>query len=98
MNLTLNHIIYITDSSGSQGTSLRMDSQDSTEVEWGSSRQPSISLREWDIPIEDLKIGQKIGSGQFSTGNCKYKNVIPLFGLYNYVIPIFCAMSEIFLS
>ena len=45
-----------------------MDSQDSTEVEWGSSRQPSISLREWDIPIEDLKIGQKIGSGQFSTG------------------------------
>jgi len=47
------------DSSGSQGTSLRMDSQDSTEVEWGSSRQPSISLREWDIPIEDLKIGQK---------------------------------------
>ena len=83
MNLTLNHIIYITDSSGSQGTSLRMDSQDSTEVEWGSSRQPSISLREWDIPIEDLKIGQKIGSGQFSTGNCKYKNVIPLFGLYN---------------
>ena len=93
MNLTLNHIIYFTDSSGSQGTSLRMDSQDSTEVEWGSSRQPSISLREWDIPIEDLKIGQKIGSGQFSTGNCKYKNVIPLFGLYNY-----CAMSEIFLS
>ena len=45
-----------------------MDSQDSTEVEWGSSRQPSISLKEWDIPIEDLKIGPKIGSGQFSTG------------------------------
>merc|ERR1719225_1276377 len=57
----------LSNSSGSQGTSLRMDSQDSTEVEWGSSRQPSISLREWDIPIEDLKIGQKIGSGQFST-------------------------------
>ena len=67
--LTLNRIVHFTDSSGSQGTSLRMDSQDSTEVEWGSSRQPSISLREWDIPIEDLKIGQKIGSGQFSTGN-----------------------------
>ena len=56
------------DSSGSPGTSFRMDSQDSTEVEWGSSRQPSISLKEWDIPIEDLKIGPKIGSGQFSTG------------------------------
>ena len=68
--LNLNRIVHFTDSSGSQGTSLRMDSQDSTEVEWGSSRQPSISLREWDIPIEDLKIGQKIGSGQFSTGNC----------------------------
>jgi kinase suppressor of Ras 2 len=27
----------------------------------------SISLKEWDIPIEDLKIGPKIGSGQFST-------------------------------
>ena len=94
MNLTLNHIIYITDSSGSQGTSLRMDSQDSTEVEWGSSRQPSISLREWDIPIEDLKIGQKIGSGQFSTGNCKYKNVIPLFGLYNYVRNFFVINSR----
>ena len=89
MNLTLYHIIYFADSSGSQGTSLRMDSQDSTEVEWGSSRQPSISLREWDIPIEDLKIGQKIGSGQFSTGNCKYKNVILLLRLNE----IFCHKS-----
>jgi hypothetical protein len=31
-------------------------------------RQTSISLREWDIPYEELNIGDKIGSGRFSTG------------------------------
>ena len=35
---------------------------------WNSGRQPSVSLREWDIPYEDLTIGEKIGSGRFSTG------------------------------
>ena len=55
-----------------------MDSQDSTASvdgdaasssnTWNSGRQPSVSLREWDIPYEDLTIGEKIGSGRFSTG------------------------------
>jgi len=50
----------------------RLDSQDSTtSVEgdagstWSSGRQ--MSIREWDIPYEELKIGDKIGSGRFST-------------------------------
>ena len=65
---------YITVSSGSAGTSYRLDSQDSTASvddsagTWTSSRQTSISLREWDIPYEELNIGDKIGSGRFSTG------------------------------
>ena len=63
-----------------------MDSQDSTEVEWGSSRQPSISLKEWDIPMEDLKIGPKIGSGQFSTGLL----VFIIYYLDNILMRIFC--------
>jgi len=33
-----------------------------------ATRQTSISLREWDIPYEELNIGDKIGSGRFSTG------------------------------
>jgi len=59
-------------SSDSIGTAYRLDSQDSTtSVEgdaastWSSGRQASI--REWDIPFEELKIGDKIGSGRFST-------------------------------
>ena len=30
---------------------------------WSSGRQ--MSIREWDIPLEELKIGDKIGSGRF---------------------------------
>merc|ERR1740128_1420695 len=59
-------------SSDSIGTAYRLDSQDSTtSVEgdaastWSSGRQASIW--EWDIPFEELKIGDKIGSGRFST-------------------------------
>eukprot|EP00092_Neocalanus_flemingeri_P041743 GFUD01045464.1.p1 GENE.GFUD01045464.1~~GFUD01045464.1.p1 ORF type:complete len:922 (-),score=231.77 GFUD01045464.1:277-3042(-) len=59
-------------SSDSIGTAYRLDSQDSTtSVEgdggstWSSGRQ--MSIREWDIPYEELKIGDKIGSGRFST-------------------------------
>ena len=71
-----------------------MDSQDSTEVEWGSSRQPSISLKEWDIPIEDLKIGPKIGSGQFSTGTLDqtFINVINYISLSAH-LPIFYLLT-----
>jgi len=59
-------------SSDSIGTAYRLDSQDSTtSVEgecastWSSGRQ--MSIREWDIPYEELKILDKIGSGRFST-------------------------------
>jgi len=59
-------------SSDSIGTAYRLDSQDSTtSVEgdggstWSSGRQ--MSIREWDIPYEELKIVDKIGSGRFST-------------------------------
>lgn len=63
-------------SSGSQGTAYRLDSQDSTASvdgdamggTWTAGRQTSISLREWDIPYEELDIAEKIGSGRFSTG------------------------------
>ena len=62
-------------SSGSAGTAIRLNSQDSTASvddagsPWNATRQTSISLREWDIPYEELKIADKIGSGRFSTGN-----------------------------
>ena len=26
-----------------------------------------MSIREWDIPLEELKVGDKIGTGRFST-------------------------------
>ena len=58
-------------SSGSAGTAYRLDSQDSVDDSsnsWLATRQTSISLREWDIPYEELNIGDKIGSGRFSTG------------------------------
>ena len=58
-------------SSGSAGTAYRLDSQDSVDDSsnsWMATRQTSISLREWDIPYEELNIGDKIGSGRFSTG------------------------------
>ncbi len=64
-------------SSGSAGTAYRLDSQDSTasvddsSSTWTAGRQTSISLREWDIPYEELVIGDKIGSGRFSTGELK---------------------------
>ena len=78
--------LYRAGSSGSAGTAYRLDSQDSTASAdgcdgaagagsssntWNSGRQPSVSLREWDIPYEDLTIGEKIGSGRFSTGERK---------------------------
>jgi len=29
--------------------------------------QISVTLREWDIPYDELKIGEKIGVGRFGT-------------------------------
>ncbi len=61
-------------SSGSGGTAYRLDSQDSTasvddsSSTWTAGRQTSVSLREWDIRYEELDIGDRIGSGRFSTG------------------------------
>ena len=73
------HIVFLflgtSGSSGSAGTAIRLNSQDSTASvddagsPWNATRQTSISLREWDIPYEELKIADKIGSGRFSTGN-----------------------------
>ncbi len=45
-----------------------MQSVDDSSNSWMATRQTSISMREWDIPYEDLRIGDKIGSGRFSTG------------------------------
>ena len=75
----INEIFFISctgtsGSSGSAGTAIRLNSQDSTASvddagsPWNATRQTSISLREWDIPYEELKIADKIGSGRFSTG------------------------------
>ncbi len=65
-------------SSGSAGTAYRLDSQDSTasvdldsSSTWTAGRQTSVSLKEWDIPYEELEIGDRIGSGRFSTGAVK---------------------------
>lgn len=61
-------------SSGSAGTAYRLDSQDSTasiddgSSTWNAGRQTSISIREWDIPYEELVILERIGTGRFSTG------------------------------
>ena len=59
------------DSIGTVRTYGPQDSQDSTtSVEDGGSTWSSIkgmSIREWDIPFEELKISDRIGSGRFST-------------------------------
>ena len=60
------------DSIGTVRTYGHMDSQDSTtsvEGDGGStwSSIKGMSIREWDIPFEELKISDRIGSGRFST-------------------------------
>ena len=78
--------IFILDSSGSIGTSYRVDSQDSTvsqdlDPDWKTTRQHSVSLSEWHIPYEELRIGDKIGAGRFSTGieRCRINMTYSLF-------------------
>ncbi|XP_055637374.1 kinase suppressor of Ras 2 [Toxorhynchites rutilus septentrionalis] len=54
-----------TDSS-SERTPIRLDSTEEREHDnW--PRQNSLSLKEWDIPYDDLKLLEKIGNGRFGT-------------------------------
>lgn len=54
-----------TDSS-SERTPIRIDSTEERESDnW--PRQNSLSLKEWDIPYDDLKLLEKIGNGRFGT-------------------------------
>ena len=46
---------------------LRMDSVDVDERENMWPRQNSLSLKEWDIPYDDLNLLEKIGMGRFGT-------------------------------
>ncbi|XP_034951700.1 kinase suppressor of Ras 2 [Chelonus insularis] len=59
-------------STDSERTPVRVDSQDSqvSDGEPGESRWPrqnSLSIREWEIPYDELKIGEPIGTGRFGT-------------------------------
>ncbi|XP_057320435.1 kinase suppressor of Ras 2 [Microplitis mediator] len=59
-------------STDSERTPVRVDSQDSqvSDGEPGDSRWPrqnSLSMREWEIPYDELKIGDPIGTGRFGT-------------------------------
>ncbi|XP_035708630.1 kinase suppressor of Ras 2 isoform X1 [Folsomia candida] len=86
----------ISQTSGSGSTdsektlALRVDSQDSQvsdgepgERSW--PRQNSLSNREWDIPFDELKLGDKIGTGHFGTvyrGNWHGDVAIKLLDMY----------------
>lgn len=60
-------------STDSDKTPVRVDSQDSqvsdSEAVDGKAwpRQNSLSMREWDIPFDELKMGEPIGTGHFGT-------------------------------
>lgn len=59
-------------STDSERTPVRVDSQDSqvSDGDPGDSRWPrqnSLSMREWEIPYDELKIGEPIGTGRFGT-------------------------------
>jgi kinase suppressor of Ras 2 len=43
----------------------RLESVEERDNIW--PRQNSLSLKEWDIPYDDLNLGQKIGKGRFGT-------------------------------
>ena len=75
-------------SSGSAGTAVfrHLESQDSTASEGGIGRQSSISIREWDIPFEELEIKEPIGTGRFSSGTkllLKFKTIYIQLCLFN---------------
>ncbi|XP_025832315.1 kinase suppressor of Ras 2 [Agrilus planipennis] len=61
-------------STDSDRTPVRVDSQDSQVSDSDTitdghrwPRQNSLSMREWDIPYDELKIGEPIGMGRFGT-------------------------------
>ncbi|XP_058455281.1 kinase suppressor of Ras 2 [Malaya genurostris] len=55
-----------TSTDSSERTPIRLDSTEERENDnW--PRQNSISLKEWDIPYDDLKLLEKIGNGRFGT-------------------------------
>ncbi|KAF5306924.1 hypothetical protein FQA39_LY00154 [Lamprigera yunnana] len=68
------HTASISGSTDSDRTPVRVDSQDSqvsdTETITDGHRWPrqnSLSMREWDIPFEELRIVESIGTGRFGT-------------------------------
>ncbi|XP_052124851.1 kinase suppressor of Ras 2 isoform X2 [Frankliniella occidentalis] len=60
-------------STDSERTPVRVDSQDSQVSDGeatdgkGWPRQNSLSMREWDIPFDDLNLGDPLGTGHFGT-------------------------------
>ncbi|XP_034241397.1 kinase suppressor of Ras 2 isoform X3 [Thrips palmi] len=60
-------------STDSERTPIRVDSQDSQVSDGeatdgkGWPRQNSLSMREWDIPFDDLNLGDALGTGHFGT-------------------------------
>ena len=57
----------VTNSIESDRTTMRMDSVDVDDRESMWPRQNSLSLKEWDIPYDDLNLLEKIGMGRFGT-------------------------------
>nr|XP_022344966.1 kinase suppressor of Ras 2-like isoform X5 [Crassostrea virginica] len=60
----------LVDSNASEKTLERedsMDSQDGIIHHWDRGNSLSVTLKEWDIPFEQLKLMDKIGTGRFGT-------------------------------
>ncbi|CAK1580638.1 unnamed protein product [Parnassius mnemosyne] len=54
-----------TDSGGARGDSLDLAAHDAPDARW--PRQNSLSMKEWDIPYDELKLFEMIGTGRFGT-------------------------------
>lgn len=66
--------LSVSDGTDISRTPIRVDSQDSQVSDTGTitdghnwPRQNSLSMREWDIPFDDLKLLEAIGPGRFGT-------------------------------
>ncbi|BET02612.1 kinase suppressor of Ras [Nesidiocoris tenuis] len=62
----------VSGSTDSDRTPVRVDSQDSQvsdgeAADRGWPRQNSLSMREWDIPWDELRMGDALGTGHFGT-------------------------------